>query len=90
LKMYGNKKIEFLPESPNQMYENLLGYNAGHCSIKQIAYKNFRGLVKLKHLHLYSNQIETIPSDTFKDLASLERLNLRENSFFLIFGCIAS
>jgi Leucine-rich repeat (LRR) protein len=79
LRMYSNRKIEFLPEKLKDVFANLLGYSAYECSIKQISYKNFRGLVKLQELYLYSNKIETIPSDAFKDLTALEFLGLSKN-----------
>jgi hypothetical protein len=83
--MNGNINIEFLPENLNKMFKNLLRYSASNCSIKQISYKKFEGLIRLEKLYLSDNQIKTIPSDTFKDLRALEELNLSENFFSLIF-----
>lgn len=44
--------------------------------IADISREMFRNMIKLEDLHLYSNQIEAIPSNTFDDLASLDRLFL--------------
>jgi Leucine-rich repeat (LRR) protein len=82
LLMSWNKKIKFLPQSPSKMFENLIGYSALHCLIKQISYENFQGLDKLERLALNSNEIETVPSNTFKDLKALKHLDLGENIFF--------
>jgi hypothetical protein len=81
LRMENNKNVEFLPESPSRLFENLIGYNAEKCSIKQISYKNFKNLIKLQVLWLKKNEIEMIPSDAFKDLSSLEMLGLRKINF---------
>lgn len=49
--------------------------------------ENFRNLRKLKMLHLNKNQIDKIPDDTFKNLDSLEDLNLGKLLFLgLIIG----
>jgi Leucine-rich repeat (LRR) protein len=74
---YGhNKKIFFLPESPCDILRNLKVIAGWKCSLKSIEYKNFRKLVNVKYIDLAGNQIETIHSDTFKDLAALEILVL--------------
>jgi Leucine-rich repeat (LRR) protein len=69
-----NKNIEFLPSSPYQAFPSLELYNAPNCSVKSVTFQNFMKLNKLRGLYLYENQIETIKSDTFKDLAALEEL----------------
>jgi Leucine-rich repeat (LRR) protein len=74
----GNRKIRFLPESPSENFPNLEGFSAGGCSIKDVSRKNFKNLDKLKVLWLSYNQIETIKSETFKDLIALEEITLRE------------
>lgn len=43
---------------------------------EKILHKNFQNLKKLKSLWLKRNRIEKISSDTFQDLASLEKLDL--------------
>jgi hypothetical protein len=78
--MNENKKIEFLPEATNGAFPNLLSYSAYECSIKNISHKNFQSLMKLRELFLSHNQIETIRSNTFKDLISLEKLSLGKNT----------
>jgi hypothetical protein len=85
LRMASNKKIEFLPENLVETFPNLIGYNARDCSIKQILRKKFRGLINLHGLFLSFNQIETIPSDAFKDLTALKYLELREINFKFFF-----
>jgi Leucine-rich repeat (LRR) protein len=72
----GNRKIFFLPINVSEAYPNLVLYNAGLCSLKRISLKNFRGLFKLQELFLYTNRIEIVRSDTFKDLISLQQLHL--------------
>jgi hypothetical protein len=71
-----NDKIVFLPESPSSIFPNLEAYFAYDCSIKTISASNFKGLSKLRRLALEENYIETINSDVFQDLISLETLNL--------------
>lgn len=75
-----NLKISFLPLLVHKTFPNLLGYSAASCSIKSISYHNFKSLTKLRELWLLKNKIETIYSNTFEDLASLERLDLRKFS----------
>jgi Leucine-rich repeat (LRR) protein len=82
LYLHNNRKIELLAEAINESFSNLLGYMARDCSIKQISYKNFKGLFQLRELYISYNQIETISSDTFKDLTSLEYLEMRENNCY--------
>jgi Leucine-rich repeat (LRR) protein len=69
-----NKEISYLPICVNESFTNLLAYSAYGCSLTKITKINFQGLSKLAYLELGGNQIETINSDTFKDLASLEYL----------------
>jgi hypothetical protein len=72
--MTNNQEIEFLPENVNETFPDLFLYAA-------ISNKNFKGLSKLRELNLAHNQIETIPSDTFKDLTWLQELDLCKNIF---------
>lgn len=78
LRMYGNKKIKFLPLSIDKVIPNLVAYSASHCTIKTISKDNFKNLNKLKELHLRDNLIEKIYGNTFEDLVALEQLNLRK------------
>lgn len=78
LRMYGNKKIKFLPLNLDKVIPNLTAYSASHCTIKTIAKENFKKLNKLRELHLRDNLIEKIYGDTFEDLIILEELNLRK------------
>lgn len=73
-----NKMVQFLPEHPAQNFPNLEIYKATGCAIEKIQKKNFKNLSKLKVLWITSNPLETITSDTFEDLTSLESLVLSE------------
>lgn len=79
--LFNNKQIHNLPTGVSEKFPNLLGYNAGFCSIKEISRENFKGLTKLKLLFLHYTQIEKISSETFSDLKSLETLALRKIFF---------
>lgn len=74
--MQGNKKVNFLPHNTAKIFPNLLGLTAAQCSIKTIAYENFKKLYKLRMLLIGYNEIEEIESGTFEDLRSLQSLNL--------------
>lgn len=73
-----NKKISFLPLETANKFPNLRGYAAYECSIKVVKKENFQNLNKLQQIDLSFNQIETIFSDTFGGLISLEVLFLRK------------
>lgn len=60
LRMYGNKKIKFLPLNVDKLIPNLVAYSASHCTIKTILKDNFKNLNKLKEPHLRDNHIEKI------------------------------
>lgn len=74
INFYGNKKIKFLPKNPAEKFANLMVYDARYCDIESISYHHFKGLTKLQKLHLSSNKIKKVTSDTFKDLMSLKAL----------------
>lgn len=80
----GNRKIRFLPENVVGKFPNLFAYWAQSCSVTKISKTNFAKLVKLKDVRLYSNQIQKIPSNTFADLRSLERLDLGRQVLFCL------
>lgn len=84
LRLWGNKKIFFLPVGVAEIFPNLLYYNAHFCAIKKITKENFHGLIKLQALYLAGNQIEMIPSDTFSDLRGLAVLDLSKKVFILL------
>lgn len=73
-----NKKIEYLPVLVSVKFPNLTCYMAYRCSIKAISRDNFRDMIHLSLLYLYSNQIEEIKSETFLDLKKLTVLLLGE------------
>lgn len=86
LSLCQNKNINYLPVKIARSFPNLLGYCAAECNIKAISKENFRKLVHLVELLLLRNKIEVILRDTFEDLTSLERIDLREEfalNFFL-------
>lgn len=71
-----NKLIYFLPIELNRTFPDLVYYQASYCSISKVSPENFQGLDKLLELHLFDNKIERIEPETFKDLISLDSLNL--------------
>jgi Leucine rich repeat len=77
-----NKNVEFLPMNISEKFPNLVVYAASMCSVKALKTENFRKLFKLRHLWLEYNHIEEIASDSFMDLKSLERIELRECKSF--------
>lgn len=76
-----NKKIRSLPIEVAISFPNLKTYSAWNCSIKSIAKINFKDLINLQTLYLMDNQITTIPSNTFDDLASIVVIKLGEENF---------
>lgn len=73
-----NKNVFFLPENIHEKYPKIMKIEADGCSIKSISNGAFDNLVTLKELFLHYNQITEIESETFKDLLSLEKLDLCE------------
>lgn len=71
-----NQHIKYLPENVADRFPNLIGFSAESCGIKSISRENFKGLTELKHLWLKENMLEMIPTNTFSDLVSLEKLHL--------------
>lgn len=76
LYFHKNKRIFYLPVNVHQKFPELEVLTASYCSVKQISKNNFKNLKELKFLWLESNQIKTIPRDTFEDLQSLQKLEL--------------
>lgn len=74
-----NKKISFLPFKLHKTFPRMLVIAASSCSIKAISRENFKNLKVLRGLWLRNNQIETIPSNTFEDLTSIDDIDLRKN-----------
>lgn len=85
LEINWNKKVSFLPIKVAESFQNLQMYAVRECSVKKITYKNFANLTKLLWLYLEANLIETIPTDAFKDLGSLEALGLSKSLDFDIY-----
>jgi Leucine rich repeat len=83
LALFFNRKIYNLPENVGESFPNLIGYLAYSCTISEISRQHFKGLNKLKELSFGHNFIRKIPSDTFKDLVSLEIIYLGENEKFV-------
>lgn len=71
-----NEDLFYLPENVSRTYPNLQGLSAERCSLRAIGKDNFRGLKSLRFLWLTNNMLERIPSDTFQELVSLEKLYL--------------
>lgn len=79
-----SENIIYLPDNVAQSFPNLGSYGASDCSLKDIAKRNFNGLIKLKYLGLARNQIEKITTDTSEGLVTLEKLWLgKKKSTFL-------
>lgn len=78
LTFQGNKKVSVLPVKVSEKFPNLVVFDAGGCSLKQVYRENFKNLGKLQQLFMCCNQIEKIEDDTFKDLTSLNMLGLGE------------
>lgn len=71
-----NRKISFLPLDTSKNFPNLTGYSARNCSIRNVRKENFHNLNALKGIYLDNNQIETIFSETFEGLISLQEIFL--------------
>lgn len=76
LQIYQQLNIEFLPVLVHEQFPNLKVYAVKNAPIRRISKKNFEKLYELKRLHLESNQIEMITSDTFEDLINLEKIQI--------------
>lgn len=72
----GNMLIKFLPVKISETFPDLLAYSASRCSLTAMNKANFEGLLNLKVLYLYQNQITAINNETFENLIALERLTL--------------
>lgn len=79
LEISNNKKVKFLPENVTESFPNLMEYEVRNCSIKSVHGKHLEGLFELERLQLWFNEIETIASDSFKDLEKLKVLRLSHN-----------
>jgi hypothetical protein len=80
-----NKNISFLPEHVAEKFPNLLVFDAGFCTIRNISKKNFKDLRKLKFLILNNNAIVKIAIDTFEDLIDLESLDMGMQKHFIFY-----
>lgn len=81
LNLAENNGISFLPVYVDQKYPNLLAYTAYSCNIKTLRRENFQNLKKVKELDLDFNKIETIYSDVFSGLESVEIIHLGDVEF---------
>lgn len=90
LMILNNRKILFLPIEVAKSFPNLLLYSVSDVPVKNIAKINFANLSKLIKLYIYSLQIETIYSDTFEDLTSLEVLILSKLNLIVLDFCFVS
>lgn len=71
-----NRKLEYLPSNLGEKFPNLIILGADHCSVKEIAKENFKGLKKLRKLILNHNKIEKIDDDTIEYIPAVERIQL--------------
>ena len=79
IRIFDNKEVNFLPGNIADAFPKMIVYEAYNCALKTIQKTSFKGLKKLKHLNLASNEIEWIDGDSFKDLTKLGFLNLSGN-----------
>lgn len=70
----------FLPTNLRVAFPELLAKQVSSCPVTLIDKNHFKGLSHLKALFLDRNQIKNIASDAFRDLVSLEYLNLAANN----------
>lgn len=84
LSFNGNKNVVYLPVQVDKVFTNLSCYDAAYTSVTDIFKTNFKGLMKLEYLLLNNNEIKTITSDTFENLASLKLLHLCKFVIILI------
>lgn len=71
-----NRNIEFLPNSPHQIFPDLNFYHAARCAIREVSKSNFENLHQLYRIDLSGNHIYAVLSDTFEGLADLRLLDL--------------
>lgn len=69
--------VEFLPVLVNDRFPMVKKYAVVNTLIGKISSKNFEKLFKLEQLLFENNRIETIRSDTFRDLMNLKELYIR-------------
>lgn len=79
LNIDNNNNVKFLPEKLGETYPELTAMRVSHCAVKKLEKKHFEGLNKLMFMSMFGNKIETISSDAFKDLSSLQFLHLSNN-----------
>jgi Leucine-rich repeat (LRR) protein len=68
-----------LPENVGFIFKNLIFFDVSVSKVKFIAKNDFENMKNLKHLRLYHNEIEELPTDVFEGLENLEILNLSSN-----------
>lgn len=71
--------VKFLPTYLSCAFPDLITFQVHNCSVTSVKENHFNGLSKLRSLSLNYNKIETIYSDAFVDLTSLELLALAHN-----------
>lgn len=74
-----NKDVKFIPDNLARTFPELTVLQVQFCGVKSIQAKHFENLRKLVYLSLFGNEIETIGSGAFSDLASLQTLYLSNN-----------
>lgn len=76
LRVANNRNLFYLPDNVFEKFRNLLWYDASHCSILEVSYKNFKHLEKATLVSLNGNKLSRIVDDTFSGLTSLATLGL--------------
>lgn len=72
------KNVHFLPRNFLKTFPELVALQIWNCSIRTVE-NHFRGLSKLKLLHLPRNKITHVARDAFVDQINLESLSLSRN-----------
>lgn len=74
-----NSKIKYLPRGIGIKLPNLKEFWAENCNLSVVRHYYFQNMRKLQNLNMYGNKIVLIESSAFKDLVSVETLNLAFN-----------
>lgn len=69
----------FVPRSIDKIFANLVGISIGNCKLKSISAKDFRGLKYMRHLHLYDNELTSLPVNLFEHTKALEYFSTKGN-----------
>ena len=73
------ENIKVLPSGLNKQFPNLEVVSVVSCSLDAISEYTFQGLLKLRKIDLFINNIKILPQRAFDDLHDLEDLQLGQN-----------